>query len=686
MGTKLSSIGKCAFRSSRSPGVWMATAFVLAMLLAPSAPAWAATWGPSTSMQGESIRPTDTYNGSCVVGAYSTADLSQSRAIYHWTGTGVNTPLNANISTTGGTLIDSCSAVYSATASANIRAYRLSSEWTWYATWLHRYVAGDLHWATAGGDIDTILQNVTVVNVGTYTWTWTTAATAGYGILLFNTTSGSSITYRKTFANSGVSLTLTYTPPADSAIQDWSRIGFYSNTDPAVPGTRMTTDYFAADSSGTETGMYASTGKTYNGNTWAVHNGSTDIVDLKGVYGNLEMGAAYLFTYITNNTGSAKTVYLGLGSDDGMKVWLNGTVVSTQDVYRGVTPDNEFVGPFTLNTGVNRLLVKVTQGAGATTGNGYAAYVRLANADRSALSMTNIVLTSSDDAAPGITSVTSPAYDNTSPIAVSYVTAADNLSGLKDVTLWVKKGTGAWAATAVTSTSASGTLSYTGMTGNDTYYFGIVTRDNALNSSTTPSGSGSDSTIYDVAPPTGSIGSPSPASVCSGGVTSYPVTYADTGGSGIASVSLLTSDVTVTNVSGTASATVDSITSGTTATPTVNLTTSGSGTLKITIAAGRAADNAGNTDLGATTTNYVTVLAAPVITANAVGGSNLTGQTNASYTISPVAIGDAAGYGCVVSMASKPLGTRSSSNCALITLDLRHCLITAYTPLFGKIS
>jgi hypothetical protein len=60
---------------------------------------------------------------------------------------------------------------------------------------------------------------------------------------------------------------------------------------------------------------------------------------------------------------------LELGSDDGVKVWLNGTLVHANNVTRGVTLGEDRVD-VTLKQGRNYMLVKVPQGVG---GWGFAA-------------------------------------------------------------------------------------------------------------------------------------------------------------------------------------------------------------------------------------------------------------------------------------------------------------------------
>jgi hypothetical protein len=69
--------------------------------------------------------------------------------------------------------------------------------------------------------------------------------------------------------------------------------------------------------------------------------------------------------YLRNKVWSDKSqkVRLELGSDDGIKVWLNGQLVHANNVTRPADPSQDKV-EVTLKQGWNRLLLKVTQGGG----------------------------------------------------------------------------------------------------------------------------------------------------------------------------------------------------------------------------------------------------------------------------------------------------------------------------------
>ena len=87
-----------------------------------------------------------------------------------------------------------------------------------------------------------------------------------------------------------------------------------------------------------------------------------------GVVNNLsgDVAATYLYREIVAPT--ARILNLGLGSNDALKVWVNGKVVLDNDVQRGVAPDQDLI-TVDLEEGKNALLMKVVN-----YGNAYAFY------------------------------------------------------------------------------------------------------------------------------------------------------------------------------------------------------------------------------------------------------------------------------------------------------------------------
>jgi HEAT repeat protein len=81
------------------------------------------------------------------------------------------------------------------------------------------------------------------------------------------------------------------------------------------------------------------------------------ILDLLKAFGG-EQRVAYARTWV--HCDQQKPVLLELGTDDGVKVWLNGNVVHTNNTFRGIQPGTDKVN-VTLKAGWNPLLLKVTQ-------------------------------------------------------------------------------------------------------------------------------------------------------------------------------------------------------------------------------------------------------------------------------------------------------------------------------------
>jgi HEAT repeat protein len=112
---------------------------------------------------------------------------------------------------------------------------------------------------------------------------------------------------------------------------------------------------------------------------WQVMPASTDkeapwLLELDKVLGG-DNRAAYLRNQIWSD--KAQRLKMELGSDDGVKVWLNGELVHANNASRGVSPGDD-VFEVNLRQGWNPLMLKITQGAG-----GWGACVRLRNLDGS---------------------------------------------------------------------------------------------------------------------------------------------------------------------------------------------------------------------------------------------------------------------------------------------------------------
>jgi len=105
-------------------------------------------------------------------------------------------------------------------------------------------------------------------------------------------------------------------------------------------------------------------------NAGALPDGSLNLNEL---FQPNEQVLIYGLAYV--HSPDERTAHLLLGSDDGVRVWLNGALVHSNPAYRGHYPDQDKV-KVTLRKGWNQLLIKVLQGAG-----GWGFYARFADPD-----------------------------------------------------------------------------------------------------------------------------------------------------------------------------------------------------------------------------------------------------------------------------------------------------------------
>jgi CubicO group peptidase (beta-lactamase class C family) len=92
---------------------------------------------------------------------------------------------------------------------------------------------------------------------------------------------------------------------------------------------------------------------------WSVQHSQSDLINLVQTLGPKEYVAAYAWAQV--NMPREESVFLGLGSDDAVRVWLNGELVHENWTQRGVTPDSDLV-PITLKKGPNQLVLKIQNG------------------------------------------------------------------------------------------------------------------------------------------------------------------------------------------------------------------------------------------------------------------------------------------------------------------------------------
>jgi len=94
---------------------------------------------------------------------------------------------------------------------------------------------------------------------------------------------------------------------------------------------------------------------------WRKIDSPTDVVDFVRRFGYKESVVSYAWTQI--NMPAETSALLGIGSDDAVKVWLNGELVHENWTSRPAQEDADLV-PVTFRAGSNRLLLKVQNGTG----------------------------------------------------------------------------------------------------------------------------------------------------------------------------------------------------------------------------------------------------------------------------------------------------------------------------------
>jgi hypothetical protein len=95
---------------------------------------------------------------------------------------------------------------------------------------------------------------------------------------------------------------------------------------------------------------------------WSILESKYGRVDLTQLdEANNDFKVAYLWAQV--DMPEETTGFLGIGSDDGVKVWLNGELVHKNWLYRGVVTDNDRV-PVTFRKGANQLVLKIQNALG----------------------------------------------------------------------------------------------------------------------------------------------------------------------------------------------------------------------------------------------------------------------------------------------------------------------------------
>ena len=94
---------------------------------------------------------------------------------------------------------------------------------------------------------------------------------------------------------------------------------------------------------------------------WKEISWGADIIDLDSIFKHPDYVSAYAFAVVVSD--APKQALLGIGSDDALKVWVNGKLVHKNWMARGVVVDNDVI-PVSLNKGKNEILLEVQDMAG----------------------------------------------------------------------------------------------------------------------------------------------------------------------------------------------------------------------------------------------------------------------------------------------------------------------------------
>jgi len=160
-------------------------------------------------------------------------------------------------------------------------------------------------------------------------------------------------------------------------VNDWTCLGGYASSSVSDTANRA----FAWDESGlylypaldTSHGNAIGVGLGLNGKTpGAVTTGdcnNANVLDFKGnasAYGNGDNMDSYGFAWVFAPAGASPR--FTMGSDDGNRVWVNGSLVNDNNAARGLTRDQDTTSSVSLPVGWSRVLLKVHNGTGSFQG------------------------------------------------------------------------------------------------------------------------------------------------------------------------------------------------------------------------------------------------------------------------------------------------------------------------------
>ncbi|MCJ7751908.1 MAG: prolyl oligopeptidase family serine peptidase, partial [Armatimonadetes bacterium] len=158
-----------------------------------------------------------------------------------------------------------------------------------------------------------------------------------------------------------------------SFITEWLVCGEFPNLpagptqdSPAAPRVGLETDFLEQHSG--EADIRPTPGMTHarpDGTTaeWTSYTSPGNSIDFTKAFPNRPTEWTVGYAYATITPEHPGPAALAVGSDDGVRVWLNGRLVHDHAVRRALRPDEDLI-PITLDAGENRILIKVEQGTG----------------------------------------------------------------------------------------------------------------------------------------------------------------------------------------------------------------------------------------------------------------------------------------------------------------------------------
>lgn len=90
--------------------------------------------------------------------------------------------------------------------------------------------------------------------------------------------------------------------------------------------------------------------------TWKLVKSENDVIDLGAQFGAIDYAYAYAMAEI--KVDNPRKMLLGIGSDDAIKVWLNGKEIHQSFIGRGIEKDDDLV-EIELQKGINQLVLKI---------------------------------------------------------------------------------------------------------------------------------------------------------------------------------------------------------------------------------------------------------------------------------------------------------------------------------------